>query len=198
MRHIGAISAVVLTFVMLFFWLVPHDRRNDIVTFAAIVIASLSAVTLAGVFHRPLRTWRGFGSVLIMHVLSQAWLLWQWDLWNSPIEQIRNLNVVVGLVAITTLVVLLASLVLLLIFRDASVIALAVAWLGWPILLIGTALRFQTLANLDHMPAREQLLWAVPTCLLSFLVLAGGVAFPAHLIWLGIKEIVGRELVGES
>lgn len=193
-RIISGAGTVVLVIVVLFFWLTPPSERDFLLTLIGLGVTALCTLSLSVVFHRPLRTWRGFGVLLALHIAAQAWLQWQWDLWGSPITLIRNLNVIAGLIVFATLIAMFVSLVLLLIFRDASVIALTVAWLGYPVLLIGTALRYRTLDALNAAPLREQIVWLTPTCLLPFLAVAGGIAFLAHFIWLVVKEITAREM----
>ena len=56
---------------------------------------------------------------------------------------VRNLNVIAGLVLVATFFAMLVSIMLLLAFRDASVIALGMAWLGCPALLMVSALRYR-------------------------------------------------------
>lgn len=193
-RAISLIIVSIFVVVLLYFWVTPPAQRDASITWAGLFVTTVGTLSLSIVAHRILITWHGFGMVLLLHVAAQAWLQWQWNLWESPMPLIRNLNVIVGLVVFATLIALVVSLILLLIFRDASVIALAVAWLGCPILLLGTALRYQTYARLNDVPFREEMVLITPICLLPLLVIFGGIGFFAHYILLIGKEITGREI----
>jgi hypothetical protein len=193
-RAISALIVSILVAMLLCFWATLPAQRDALVTWAGLFVIAAGTLSLSIVAHRELRTWRGFGMVLLLHVAAQAWLQWQWDLWDSPVTLIRNLNVVAGLVAFASLIALVVSLILLLIFRDASLIALAVAWLGCPILLLGTMSRYQTYAHLNDVAFREEILLIVPICLLPLLVIFGGIGFFAHYFLLIGKEITRQEI----
>lgn len=190
----AVVASLVLT--LLFFWLIPYSQRNDLITWIGILFTGFCTIFLSILSYRRLRTWRGLGVLLGLHIATQVWLQLQWNLWDSPIMLIHNLNVIAGLIAWITLVAITVSLLLLLIFQDASVIALAIAWLGWPILLLITMSHYRTMNGLDLASFREQMVLIVPICLLSFLLIAGSVAFWIHFIRLVIKEFAGRETLG--
>jgi hypothetical protein len=172
--------------------------RNDLVVYAGLGVVAICTLVLSLAYRSALRTWRGLGVLCAIHIAVQAWLQWQWSLWDSSIMVLRNLNVIAGMLAWASLVAITVSLVLLLIFRDASVIALTVAWLGWPLWLIAIALRYRTMDVLNNAPFREQIVLIVPTCLLCLLPIAGIIAFSAHWIWLAAKEVRGQKIIEES
>jgi len=190
MRRILLYSAIVVfALVLLYFWITPPNQRDILVVWIGLGITAVCAITLTLVAYDVFSAWRGLCALVIAHVASQVWLQWQWDLWNSPVVLIRNLNVIAGLVLAATFFAMLVSITLLLIVRDASVIALGMAWLGCPALLMVSALRYRTFETLDVMPLREQITLIVPMCLLFLFAGAGGIAFLVHLLALGIKEI---------
>ena len=163
--------------------------KSDWMTWAGLLATGMGTLVLSIIWRRKIGTWRALGILLIAHIGAQAWLQWQWDLWESPVVLIRNLNVVAGLIVFATFLALFTSWSWLLVYRDASPTALALAWIGWPLLLIITALRYHTLDGMDSAGIREQIVLIVPVCLLSFLAVAGGLGFFAHYIWLLVKEI---------
>jgi len=183
----AALAVFALT--LLYFWIIPSDQRDTLAVWIGLGITALCAITLTLAAYDVFSTWRGFGALVITHIASQAWLQWQWDLWDSPVVLIRNLNVIVGLVLVATFCAMLVSITLLLIFRDASLIALGLAWLSCPALLMVSALRYRTFESLNVMPLREQIVLIVPMCLLFLCAGAGGIAFSVHLLALAIKEI---------
>ena len=190
MRRIMLYSVLtVFALVLLYFWTTPPNQRDDFVLWIGLGMTALCAITFTLAAHAIFSTWRGLGALVIAHLVSQAWLQWQWELWNSPVVSIRNLNVIAGLMLVATFFAMLVSITLLLIVRDASVIALGMAWLGCPALLMVSALRYRTFETLDVMPLREQITLIVPMCLLFLFAGAGGIAFLMHLLVLGIKEI---------
>lgn len=180
--------------ILLFLWIVPVSQRSDLMTWVCLLVTGVCVVALSIAQRKRIGTWRGLSVLLVVHIVAQAWLQWQWDLWNSPVVLIRNLNVVAGLIVFATFIAMFASWVWLLVYRDASLPALAFVWIGWQLLLIITALRYHTLDNMDSAGMREQIVLIVPTCLLSFLAIAGVLAFLAHYVWLLVKEITGREI----
>ncbi len=181
-----------LTATMLFFWVTPSDTRANWLTWFGIGIVGFSAIILALSAHRVLGTWRGLSVVLGLHLAAQGWLQWQWDLWSSSLVFVRNLNVVAGLIIIETFVALTISIALLLIFRDASVMAMAIAWVSYPLILVGMMQRYTSFAALSYIPEREGIALALPLCFLPLLFSAGLLAFGAHLLILIGKEIFAR------
>ena len=192
-RSVIIASTAVLAITLLYFWITPPNQRADWVPLAGLGIVGIGALGLASAFHRALATWRGFGALLALHLLAQLWLQSQWNLWDAPLLLLRNLNVIAGLLAFASLVALCVSLILLLMLRDASVIALAVAWIGYPILFIGAAARYRTMDALSNAPLREQIVWIVPSCALPLLLTLGALAFCLHLIRLLIYEVIGKD-----
>ena len=188
-RVVNLMSGLVLCAILLVLWIVPVSQRSELMTSAGLVGTGTCVVALSITLRHWLGTWRTLCMLLIVQIGAQAWLQWQWGLWNSPIVLIRNLNVVAGLIVFATFLALFASWSWLLVYRDASPTALALAWIGWQLLLIITALRYHTLDGMDSAGIREQIVLIVPVCLFSFLALAGGLGFLAHYIWLLVKEI---------
>lgn len=193
-RIINFIAGIVLGGILLFLWVIPVAQRRDAITWVCLSATGVCVVAASITQRKWFGTWRGLGTLLATHLAAQAWLQWQWDLWNSPSVLMRNLNTVALLLVFATFVALCASWLWLLVDRDASLPALTLVWIGWQLLLILTALRYHTLDNMDSADMREQIVLIVPTCLLAFLALAGGLAFLAHYVGLLVKEITGREI----
>jgi len=188
MRRILFFSALaILTLILLYFWITPPSQRDALAVWLGLGITALCATTFTIAAHDTFGTWRGFGGVVIAHVASQVWLQWQWDLWDSSVVLVRNLNVIAGLVLVATFFAMLVSIMLLLAFRDASVIALGMAWLSCPALLMVSALRYRAFDT--PIPFREQIVLIVPMSLLFLFAGVGGIAFLVHLLVLAIKEI---------
>ena len=197
-RILIRIVQAVFILTLLYFWVVPPTMRNDLIVYAGLGVVAICTLVLSLAYRSALRTWRGLGVLCATHIVVQAWLQWQWNLWDSAIVLVRNLNVIAGMLAWPSLVAITVSLVLLLIFRDASVIVLAIGWIGWPLWLIATALRYRTMDGLNSAPFREQIVLIVPTCLLCLLPIAGMIAFLAHWIRLAVKEVKGQKIIEES
>ncbi len=175
MRRIGRVSAIVtFGFVLLYFWITPPTQRGTLVVWLGLGITAFCAIVFTLTAYEVFSTWRGLGALVVTHVASQVWLQWQWDLWDSPLVLVRNLNVLAGLVLAATFFAMLTSITLLLIVRDVSVIALGLVWLGCPMLLMISMLRYRTFEALDAVPLREQIVLIVPMVLLFFLAGAGG------------------------
>lgn len=134
-------------------------------------------------------TWRAFGLVLLAHSLTQAWLQWQWQLWDTSLQ---NVNALVALLAWDSFCALLCVSALLLIRRDASVIALAVVWLGCPLGLLVSMARYDNIAQFDALPFRESSVLLSAICFLGFLAVGGILAFGAHFLRLIYLELAGR------
>jgi hypothetical protein len=188
-RNLRIVAITLFVFILLYFWITPPSQRDSFVVWTGLGITTLCAITFTFAAYDMFSTWRGFGGLVMAHAASQVWLQWQWDLWDSSVVLVRNLNVIAGLVLVATFFAMLVSITLLLILRDASVIALGMAWLGCPALLMVSVLRYRTFENLDAVPFREQIVLIVPMCLLFFFAGAGGIAFLVHLLALAIKEI---------
>lgn len=191
--YINRILLSLLVAVMLYFWLTPVAERNDVLAWGGLILFVIGTVGLSIRFSRVLRRWRGFAVLAASHIAAQAWLQWQWGLWDSPIVLIRNLNVLATLVVFGTLIAMLISLALILIYQDASAIALAVVWLGCPLFFILTMSRYGTFERFSSAEFRQNIVWLTPVCLLWFLAVAGAIAFVGHFAVLLIKEITGRE-----
>ena len=187
MRRILFFSALaILTLILLYFWITPPNQRDALAVWLVLGITALCAITFTIAAHGTFGTWRGLGGLVMAHAASQVWLQWQWDLWDSSVVLVRNLNVIAGLVLVATFFAMLVSIMLLLAFRDASVIALGMAWLGCPALLMVSALRYRAFDT--PIPFREQIVLIVPMSLLFLFAGAGGIAFLVHLLVLAIKE----------
>jgi|GEM_PF-2231901 len=190
MRRIGQVGALVSFGLTLFyFWITPPNQRGALVVWLGLGMTALCAMVFTLAAYEMFSTWRGLGALVVTHVLSQVWLQWQWDLWDSPLVLVRNLNVIAGLILAATFFAMVTSITLLLIRRDVSVIALGLAWLGCPTLLMISMLRYRTFEALGAVPLREQIVLIVPLVLLFFLVGTGGIAFLIHSLVLAIKEI---------
>ncbi len=195
-RYLNRIILFVIGAVVLYFWLTPVSQRNVYLEWGGLLLFAICVIVLSLRFSMLLRRWRGFGALLGAHIAAQLWLQWQWRLWDSPIVLIRNLNTIATLAMFGTLLAMLISLVLLLIYRDASAIALAAAWIGFPILIIVTGWRYTTFEQFSNVGFRENIILMTPTCLLCFMGMAGLFAFFAHYGLLVIEEISGRGIGG--
>ncbi len=191
--HIHRIILLVLAAILFYFWLTPVTERNDFLTWGSLFLFVICVSAISIRFSMFLRRWRGLSALLALHIAAQAWLQVEWGLWDSPIVLIRNLNVLATLVVFGTLVAILISLTLLLIYQDASAIALASVWLGCPLFFILAMSRYGTLEHFSDTGFRENIIWLTPLCLLWFLAVAGVIAFFGHFVLLLIKEISGRE-----
>ena len=192
--YIQRIIVLVLATILLYFWLTPVNERNDFLTWGSLFLFVICVSVLSMRFSMFLRRWRGLGALLALHIAAQAWLQVERGLWASPIVLIRNLNVLATLGVFGTLIAILISLTLLLVYQDASAIALASVWRGCPLFFILAMAHYGTLEQFSASGFRENILWLTPLCLLWFLAVAGAIAFLGHFVLLLIKEISGREL----
>lgn len=153
-------------------------------------LLSVIATWIAIAIHpRIFGTWRALGLILVSHLLLQVWLQWQWSLWATPY---RAVNAVSALLALDTFAALLAMSALLLIRRDASVIALAIVWLGCPLGLLASMARYTTAAQMENLGLRDSSILLTAMCLLGFLAVAGIVAFGGHFLRLLYLELAGK------
>lgn len=161
-------------------------------TWLDLLVALLSGLAVwiwVAIHSRIFGTWRALALLLLAHVLLQGWLQWQWSLWTTPY---RALNVVSALLTLDTFAALLAVSALLLIRRDASVIALALVWLGCPLGLLVCMARYSTAAQMENLPLRDSSILLTAMCLLGFLAIGGSIAFVVHFFRLLYLELAAR------
>lgn len=152
-----------------------------------VALLSVLAIWIGIAIHpRIFATWRALGLILLAHVLLQGWLQSQWSLWATPY---RAVNGVSALLALDTFAALLAVSALLLIRRDASVIALAVVWLGCPLGLLASMARFTIAAQMENLPLRDSSILLTAMCLFGFLFIGGSIAFVVHFLRLLYLEL---------
>ncbi len=175
-------------------WLVPLFSTNSALFLLAALLSSGAIIALVLAAYRAFRTFRGLAILAGAHIAAQVWLQWQWDLLESSAPLFRNLNLIAILAIWLTLIAMLTSLILLLVFRDASVHALAVGWVGYPLFFIATAWRYSSFQQLDTVGLRDQIVTMAPLCLLPALLFFGGVGFFAHLLWQVVQEIAGTDI----
>ena len=144
-----------------------------------VFLSALSACIWIAFHATRFANWRILACLIGLQLLAQGWLQWQWNIWES---EIRSLNALVALGAVDSFTAILMVGTLLLIRRDASVIALAVVWIGCPLGLLLTMARYETAAQIETLPIRESSLLLAAICLLSFLALGGILAFSLHLL----------------
>lgn len=160
---------------------------NDLVL---VFLAVLLICIWIGLHAARLTNWRILALLIATQLLAQGWLQWQWNLWEM---EIRNLNALVALGAVNSFAAILMVSTLLLIRRDASVIALAVVWVGCPLGLLLTMLRYNSAAQLETLPIRESSFLLTGMCLLGFLAVGGMIAFGSHFLRLVYLELVDQE-----
>ncbi len=161
-------------------------------TWLDLLVAFLSILAVwiwIAIYPRIFGTWRALGLILLAHVLLQGWLQWQWSLWETSY---RVVNAISALLALDTFATLLAVSALLLIRRDASVIALAIVWLGCPLGLLASMAGYSTSAQLETLPLRDSSILLTAMCLLGFLAIGGGIAFMVHFFRLLYLELAAR------
>lgn len=155
-----------------------------------VALLSVFAVWIWIAIHpRILGTWRALAFFLLAHLLFQGWLQWQWGLWTTPY---RTVNTVGALLSLDTFAAILAVSALLLIRRDASVVALAIVWLGCPLGLLVSMTRYSTVARMETLPLRDSSILSTAMCLLVFLAIGGIIAFVGHLARLLYLELAAR------
>lgn len=173
---------------LLYFALRPVSEMTWTDFFVALVSALAVCVFIA-MRASQFATWRALGLALLAHLLAQAWLQGQWQLWNTPLQ---NANALAALAAWDSFWAILAVSTLLLIRRDASVIALAVVWLACPLGLLMSMARYGSIAQMDSLPLRDSSVLLTTMCFLGFLAVAGSVAFGAHFARLIYLEVAGK------
>lgn len=162
------------------------------VTWTDVMVAFLSALAACvwiGARAARVSNWRTLGVLLIVHLLAQVWLQWQWQLWDT---QFHNVNALALLLVFDSLATILFVSALLLIRRDASIVALAVVWFGCPLGLLLSMSRYATAAQVEGMPLRDWSIALAVICLLGFLAVAGLLAFSAHFLRLLYLELAGK------
>ncbi|RIK29409.1 MAG: hypothetical protein DCC52_07395 [Chloroflexi bacterium] len=142
-----------------------------------------------GFFRRARFGIGALGLALLAHLFAQVWLQEQWQLWDTALQ---NANALAALAAWDSFWAILAVSTLLLIRRDASVIALAVVWLACPLGLLASMARYGNIAQMDSLPLRDASALMTAMCFLSFLAIAGSVAFGAHFARLIYLELAGK------
>lgn len=167
-------------------------RSAGEMTWTDLFVALVSAVVVCvwvGWRASTFSNWRVFGLVLLAQLLAHAWLQWQGQLWDTPLQ---NGHALVALLAWDSFWALLFVSALLLIRRDASGIALAAAWLGCPIGLALTMTRYPSAAQLENLPLRDSSILLVAMCLLGFFAIGGSVAFVVHFLRLLYLELAAK------
>jgi len=192
-RIVGRTGGIGFGLTALFFWLMPPGMRTDTVTWLGIGASALCAVALVLATRRHLATWPGFVTLVVGSVGAHLWLWWMWPLWESPLYLGRNVNAVVGLLAIDFLIAFLVDAVLLLILRNDAPIILAAAWVLYPLVLIGVARMSPDMETfLAPENLRAQVLWFTPMAALPSLCCLGLPAFLVHLAIAVAKEVRGK------
>jgi len=195
---VGLIGGIGLGLTVLFFWLTPPETRGDALTWLGIGVSVLCAVGVVLATRQRVATWSGFATLVVGSVGAHLWLWWMWPLWESPNHLIRNVNAVVGLLAIDLLVVILVDAVLILIFRGGAPVFLAAFWLLYPLVLIRVALVSPDIeAFLAPENLRAQVLWFTPMTVLPSICCFSLPALLVHLAIVVAKEIRGRQLGSE-
>ncbi|MBI4674679.1 MAG: ABC transporter permease [Chloroflexi bacterium] len=161
-------------------------------TWADLFVALLSATATwawIATHHNIFTAWRVLGLLALALGLLVFWLQWQAALWDTAL---RSVNAVCVLLALDAFGALLAVWLLLLIRRDASVWALAIAWVGCPLGLLLSMSQVATFDGLENLPLDTSSVMLAGMCLLGFLALGGTVAFGAHLLRLFYLELAGK------
>lgn len=193
MRWITFGVRVIVGAITFLFWALPAEMHDNGAVMLILGVDVLGVVYLALDARVWLKTWRGLGLLVVAHIAAQAWLQWQWSAWDAPTTLTHHLNVVAALIALATFVAMFVSIVLLLIYRDASVKALSVAVVSFPPMWIGLARYYGTAERFYQAELREQLSVLVPLCLIPFLIFGGALAFLVHLARLIVIELWAAE-----
>jgi hypothetical protein len=161
--------------------LLPIDRMPGWGVWLGVLLMAVCSLYLVLTYRHIVGTWRSFGVLVIALYLTLAWLHWQWSLWESPVFLLQNLNTAISLLAWALCVAVGVSSLLLLIYRDASVVFLAA--------ILGVSLQYGQMEQFSATPVGQQLPWGVLiTWMMGMLCLAP----PAFLIHFGMaiyKEI---------
>lgn len=183
--------SVLAFFVMLLiaFWFLPAAQRGAVVTWTGVLITTGCALYLSLAYRRLLGTWRGFASLAISSMAALAWLRWQWPLWWSHIALLQNANLVASLLAWVLLIALFASSVTLLVYEDASVAFMGLAWVLIPLVLLAVGVQYGSMERFTDAPLGEQLFWGIPLLWALAMVCLGPLAFLGHYVILLIREL---------
>lgn len=187
-RLIAGVTTIIWIGALLYFVLRPKTDFSRI----DLIVVFLSALTICiwiGLNATRLTNWRTLAFLIGIFLLAQGWLQWQWNLWET---EFGNLNALAALWAVDSFAAILVVSTLLLIRRDASVIALAVVWIGCPLGLLMTMARYKTAAQIEALPIRESSLLLTGICLLSFLAVGGMIAFSLRLLRLLYLELANK------
>jgi hypothetical protein len=189
-RWVGAIGVFVS---LLFFWLIPPGLRGDALTWLGILISAVCTVAVVLARGREIASWPGFIALATGLLGAHLWLWWMWSWWESPFHLVRNLNTVVGLLAIDLLVALLIDALLLSIFRHAAPALMALVFVLYPLVLIGAARSAPDMETF-LLPANErlQVLWMTPMVALPGVCCLSVPVFVVSLAIVVFKEFRGK------
>jgi hypothetical protein len=187
MRWITRAVSILFVMLLFFLWLSPATQRSATTLWIGCALTTGCALYLSLAYHRLLSTWRGFGALTVGLFLSLAWLRWQWPLWSSPLQ---NVNLVVSLLAWALLIAVSISSVLLLIWKDASVAFMGLAWLLIPLVLLAVGVQYGRMEHfMTQAPPGDRIFWAVPLMWALAMLCLGPLAFLAHYVVLLVKEL---------
>ncbi|MGB8647929.1 MAG: ABC transporter permease [Anaerolineae bacterium] len=185
-------SALIWMATALYFLLVQASQRQGLAPLFVLAVSGLSTGLLMMMLRPFFAAGRGLAIVASIHILTQLWLQWQWNLWDSPNYLLHNLNALVGLVAMDSLLAVLISVTLLLIRRDISVWALAIAYLGCPLSLLWSMSRYSNLQQINTLFLRDSAVLTTLMCLIIWLAVGGAIAFCLHFLRLVYIEATDR------
>lgn len=191
MHWITRIILTTFAMLLLILWLLPATQRTATLTWGGILLVTSCILYLAVAFRRLLGTWRGLGAVAAMLFLALVWLRWQWPLRWSGMPLLQNLNFLISLLAWGLFIGLYASSLFLLIYRDASVVFIAMAWMIYLLLMLAITAQYERLGDLQAALLAEQLLWGAPLLWSVGMACLAPLAFLGHLVILLVKEVKG-------
>lgn len=178
-----------LILILLTFWVLPVDARGDGLTLLGIVISALCALGLVLANRQSFANWWGLGLLTLGLVGAHLWLWQMWSLWESPVQLLRNLNTVVGLLAIDFLVAFLVDVVLVFLCRSGGPLLLGFVGVLYPLALLGVSLMYPSIEVLLHPEnLRGQVLWITPLTALPGICCLGLPIFIFQLIIALVKE----------
>jgi hypothetical protein len=190
MRWITRAVSILFVMLLFFLWLSPATQGSATALWIGCALITGCALYLSLAYRRLLSTWRGFGALTVGLFLSLAWLRWQWPLWSSPLSHLQNVNLVVSLLAWALLIAVFISSVLLLIWEDASVAFMGLAWGLVFLVLLAVSLQYGCMGHfMTQSPPADRIFWAVPLMWALSMLCLGPLAFLAHYVVLLVKEL---------
>jgi len=187
-RLMRSLCLVVSILAVLTFSTVPAFRAHPLLFWGGLLAITAFAICLSLLFHRSLATWPGLLAAAGLTLLALVYLSQRQVVDPSPIRQACRVGV--GLLAWSFWIATAVAGIVLLVRKDASVPFLAIAWICFPLLLIGLGWRYGQLNRFQETPVEEQLVWMTPLLWIIGAFCLGPIAFLAHLFILLKQELM--------